>query len=790
MQTLKRVVKKIGAVSTGLVFAGATMMGAMAADLSEYPAPFVESGAYNDVAVITSSNGLDANSALLVTNAFAGLITATGTSSQSIKSVNGAFQLDKSGNHFNFDDDAYDIDTKLDDSDLPVLLADGKFDDSEGTNTQSTDYTQTIRFADNKTATTSDKTIALIYDKNTEDPDDTVSDYLFISKSSNLPAWTYELKFNSAVPTADDDDLENNVINILGKKYTITDATVTTANVTKLTLLAGEVTQTLSSGQTVSGVTLVNADSTGNKCMIEYDGRMYPISNGQTQTMPDGTIIGVTDVISTTAGLPDYCELNIGADKVELENGNKVKINGDSVDGTSVVFDSVSGLKLFNISYIPQEKVYLAEGESFVDPVFNAFKIMYEGLVEDSEEIKIDALGDQVKLTVKQNDGYLIDTYICYTNSSAADLRLGEGYDNQLIVMEDDWLNTSHVTQTVSSADITELEGTRFLFSYSEIAHIVEITDIDTLNNRTDFKVLDTDSNYEDQEFTPDIATTYSFLDHNFQLIYGVTGGNITFEEINDRGPVIYTENGLNITFLGSGTANAKNDNAYAECNLTLLETDTGKESDLALNTIAINFKYDTTDETIEIEGVTGSNNFVHGSTSLQVLTDDDNYLKGARTVYGTYVEQYTKNDGEVIVKYPLNAVYGQVYVAPLSASSTTQVMGSSSSYVTLEDSEVSDVTSYNAIVVGGPAANSVAAELLGLTYPSYGTDSGLTEGDAIIKLVNNGNNVAMIVYGWEKDDTKRAAKVLESYSAYADLTGEEVSVTGTSSSPTIVTAE
>ena len=94
----------------------------------------------------------------------------------------------------------------------------------------------------------------------------------------------------------------------------------------------------------------------------------------------------------------------------------------------------------------------------------------------------------------------------------------------------------------------------------------------------------------------------------------------------------------------------------------------------------------------------------------------------------------------------------------------------------------------YNAIVVGGPAANQIAADLLGLTYPAYSADSGLSEGEAMIKMVDNGAKVAMIVFGWEAEDTRRAAKVLESYDAY-ELSGAEVSVTGTTSSPTIASA-
>ena len=103
-------------------------------------------------------------------------------------------------------------------------------------------------------------------------------------------------------------------------------------------------------------------------------------------------------------------------------------------------------------------------------------------------------------------------------------------------------------------------------------------------------------------------------------------------------------------------------------------------------------------------------------------------------------------------------------------------------------EDEVTDVSAYNAIVVGGPAANKIAASLLGLEYPAYGAASNLEAGEAILKLVSNGANTALLVFGWEKDDTERAAKVLQSYDAY-DLTGAEASVEGTTANPTIATS-
>jgi len=223
---------------------------------------------------------------------------------------------------------------------------------------------------------------------------------------------------------------------------------------------------------------------------------------------------------------------------------------------------------------------------------------------------------------------------------------------------------------------------------------------------------------------------------------------------------------------------------------LTIGEVDAGVESNLPLNVIDVNLTYSSTNQEINFAAVTSNENFAHRATSLKQSDKSETTVKSAKTVYGTFVEQITPTGSgadTITIKTPDEATYAEVYFAPVGSSVTTSTVGASGLAI-LDDSEVTDVAMYNAIVVGGPAANAVAAELLGLTYPSYGTDSGLSEGEAMIKMVNNGAKVAMIVFGWEADDTRRAAKLLESYDTYA-LSGEEVSVTGTTSSPTIASA-
>ena len=106
-------------------------------------------------------------------------------------------------------------------------------------------------------------------------------------------------------------------------------------------------------------------------------------------------------------------------------------------------------------------------------------------------------------------------------------------------------------------------------------------------------------------------------------------------------------------------------------------------------------------------------------------------------------------------------------------------------------DTEVGDLTRYNAIVIGGPAINSAAADLLGLPFPTFGASGNLPfgEGEAIIDLKSNGDKYALVVAGYDAIDTRRAGVVLKNADTFA-LTGAKKVVTGDNLEVTGITVE
>ncbi|MBC8444290.1 hypothetical protein H8D83_01760, partial [Candidatus Woesearchaeota archaeon] len=118
------------------------------------------------------------------------------------------------------------------------------------------------------------------------------------------------------------------------------------------------------------------------------------------------------------------------------------------------------------------------------------------------------------------------------------------------------------------------------------------------------------------------------------------------------------------------------------------------------------------------------------------------------------------------------------------SSSVTTQVVTQIEVGVAKLASEVADIIAVNAIVIGGPCANSAAATLMGNPSPCY---AGFTEGEATVKLYENGGNVAMLIAGATGDDTRTAAKVVANGGISA-IDGTEAVVTTLTETVTVPT--
>ncbi|OVE74554.1 hypothetical protein BVX95_02175 [archaeon D22] len=171
----------------------------------------------------------------------------------------------------------------------------------------------------------------------------------------------------------------------------------------------------------------------------------------------------------------------------------------------------------------------------------------------------------------------------------------------------------------------------------------------------------------------------------------------------------------------------------------------------------------------------------VSGTVGVVGTTDED-----FRTTFGTVI--YNVEDGlqsdEFKFAIPSEQVKANVVIVGSegtvaggeAGSVTTQSVNAIAVGLGMLDSEFT-VGSQNAIVVGGPCANTAAAELLG--NPANCVE-GFEAGKAMIKLFETDGTTSMLVAGFSAQDTQGATRVVSQYDMY-DLSGSEATVVVTS---------
>ena len=146
-------------------------------------------------------------------------------------------------------------------------------------------------------------------------------------------------------------------------------------------------------------------------------------------------------------------------------------------------------------------------------------------------------------------------------------------------------------------------------------------------------------------------------------------------------------------------------------------------------------------------------------------LNDQTNYRKSFATLDKSTDSQY-----DATISYPDEQIFAQIYVSALEASVTPgTVSGGGGQILVVRDNEISSVNQKNLVVVGGSCVNSVAAKVLGVSYPTCGADftsaTGVGASQYLIKAVQspyNADKTAVLVAGYEAADTKNAATKLK----------------------------
>jgi len=247
-------------------------------------------------------------------------------------------------------------------------------------------------------------------------------------------------------------------------------------------------------------------------------------------------------------------------------------------------------------------------------------------------------------------------------------------------------------------------------------------------------------------------------------LVGGVNGTAVTV------GTLSYFINGT--TTINQTTINLRDPtglNALASPAVVLFEGKDKKESSNAYNVVVVKTEATPAGDSTNGVGVGGisftANTVLPGPAKAGVTKRSNTDITEYVDQWGTYAMEDAGDSDQHIasITYPQDQVYAKLsFDATGDASSSTTQLGS----VVVTASEVTSVQSKNLVVVGGSCVNSVAASLVGGSYcGSAWTDAtGVGAGQFLIQSYTSpytSGKVALLVAGYEREDTVNAATYL-----------------------------
>lgn len=768
--------RKIASVLASATMVSSTVALAAAAN---YPAPFVQGG-NADVAVVYGSTA-QATDLVAVADITSNLqaklaaqtATSDGTTSGATVTGGDSFEFSKSSTKLNLGRGLTDVvSVSITDSDMPNLLADGKYIDDDN---DEFDFTQKIEMSNLSYG---------LFDDN---------DYKADTPTVGIRIANGDAVLNYTIDFTDEPvftDLETTDISLMGKAYYILDVnTPTNTSITLLdsasdTVLAEGETTTLTSGDTDYEVGINFVSST--EVILEVNGELTnSLSEGATQKLNDGSYVGIKDILysSKDTGVSKV-EFSIGSGKLELTDGSDIEINDEAVtDLVAHVNGNSAGDKLSDIiiEWRAEDDLFITEDSEIVMPGFGSVKLSYAGIIVPKEEsISVEPDGDSSFVLkgfpLKNSEE---DISLLYWNGTAFTL-MGKDADEQLRTTNESTMTFDGDTDAYFVASWNDGSDAE--------SHLMRATNfkVESSVNKTTFQYksggtwtnVASDVRKDDTVSIGNVELTIGYIDKDAKTVAITGGSNVEFN-------TLYSKEGMKVWLPWNATSEAANEHAAANglpghlnisspsgnntwpttFSLTFSEEDRNGNIAAGSN-VTVTLQDNSNDETT-VGSVSGYNSGRHE------VGDSDVFRSFVYSPLGTEISEDTGGDQDsVVLTYHGGETYGQVFLTSAGAtvsggtgsggSGTVTELGS----VSVSDSEASSVSDKNLIVVGGSCVNTVAASLLGSSSPLCGAaweaETGVGAGSFLIETFDRGNGkVATLVAGYNAGDTTNAAKAL-----------------------------
>jgi len=750
--------KRISAIMGSLLMTGLSMGTAMAAD---YPAPFVTGGSANAAIVYGTGSGvsnLDQVAANAIQADLGEELPATGTTTFSGGDV---FTLDKDSDHFNLGDGLNDIHATLSDDDMEVFLAAGTFNDGD----IDEEYEQKITLS---------TTESLSWFADPDYNDDTPTLGFHIDNGDNV--LTYELEFDNAIVTT---DLNETDLPLMGKEYY-----VLSAKSGSITLLDTAEKTTIAQGETltVDGHVVSIEFIDDDEVIFEVDGELVDkIDVDQAspyEELEDESYIVLTEVLydAKEAGI-SKAEFGLGSGKIDLVTGEEAELNDEDIDGLDVTLTGGQALTKIELAWTSDDESFLTEANPLIFPTFETIKLGFGGLDFPSNPETIE-VGDGTDVLTLDMGNY--DLEVMYFDSADDTTHLGGGVDYNLSVAIEVNTTTLYATNNASTtfngtlADAVGMElveGDRFLVTNSinndDISDIktayYEVSNID-FTDASDLEVELSDMIGNNNLLFDDLDDVEEVQGGDISMqLWGVADGYAYINFSVASGTIDYnaavSEKGLLITLPTSVTITDTTGKAHINFTEADKDDDVG-DGDMWAAAIKL-----TSNDKLHVSSDNVTKHEVSSDYDVGYVLSD----------LASKVELDSSGDEyDYTITYYGGEVKGDVWVASADAEVVSEGVAE---IMVVKDTEVSSVASKNLIVVGGSCINSAAASLVGGAYcgAAWTTATGVGSGQFLIKPYTSGisgNSFALLVAGYEKEDTTNAATYLRTKANLDTSTG------------------
>jgi hypothetical protein len=677
---------------------------------------------------------------------------------QAVMSATGGAMIETTSTKLYIGDALNDADVKptVLAKDLPTILASGAVNNGAD-GSKDADYSQYLTLG-------SLQEVEFARDSSWDDP------ALYIDLVKGQQLYEYKIIFSQGLDTG---EIANEEITLLGIPYVFSD-TAGELGGNLLTMFGAGQTETVSAGASttvnVGGedyvITVVGVGESSD-AVIDINGEQFDVDTDDTSTV-DITKGDLNLHVKAVRAVKFPVEsgsvqMFIGSEKTVFEDvpltNNEVSIGGTGVDGTVVeITNTTTKIDTVTITYAVQDKEKLLAGDSVTDPVFGAFKIAFGGIypaLDDSSKdvVVVEKSGDEtVDVTFTNKDGNEYDMTMVNLNSSTR-LEVSDGSYN-----------------IYAYNNATLHEGEFVIVTAGEYSYVLEFTDY-----TSDDEVILEDAS-TGSEYIISANTQYIYPGESGRAV-AITAFKPKAEEavaLNNTGvaagvrATIYTENGAEVEFnMGNSTA---------------IVGGTGTQSRLVSGIIQITeHTFKTTDDVAEsivnitISNTTEISNIVASGPTM--VADDDNDYKYGVTTAGTYVVEDVEND--VVTVYtpeeptPVYVAVGAdpVFAAGEGAESGTvqQAVQIKNSISKMESEVDTTALSRDLVLIGGPCANSLVAEVLEMSSsnPECATEfTALYPTEGVISVVENAfssGQKALVVAGVNRAATRDlAVKVMQ----------------------------